>query len=57
MKIVSPDPVDQILWWYWGEQNLLNIQMDHIPINLHMSGSLDGNKKLNESAPPSNMQT
>lgn len=39
------------------EQNLLNIQMDHIPINLHMSGSLDGNKRLNESAPPNNMQT
>jgi hypothetical protein len=37
--------------------SLLNIQMDHIPINLQMSGSFDGKMRLKERAPPNNMQT
>lgn len=36
--------------------NLLNIQMDHIPINLQMSGSFDGNMRLKERAPPINIE-
>jgi hypothetical protein len=35
---------------------LLNIQMDHIPINRHMSGSFDGNMRLNDRAPPNNIE-
>lgn len=37
-------------------QNLLNIQIDHIPISLHMSGSLDGKMRLKDRAPPSNIE-
>lgn len=36
------------------DKYLLNIQMDHIPINLQMSGSFDGNTRLNKRAPPNN---
>lgn len=39
------------------ENNLLNIQIDHIPISLHMSGSFEGNKRLKDKAPPNNMET
>lgn len=35
---------------------LLNIQMDHIPISLQMSGSFDGNTRLKERAPPNSME-
>lgn len=38
-------------------KNLLNIQMDHIPINLQMSGSSEGNMRLKDKAPPSNIET
>ena len=31
--------------------------MDHIPINLQMSGSFDGNIRLKERAPPNSMET
>jgi len=31
--------------------------MDHIPINLQMSGSFDGNTRLKERAPPNSMET
>lgn len=37
-------------------ENLLNIQMDHIPINLQMSGSFDGNIRLKDKAPPNNIE-
>jgi hypothetical protein len=30
--------------------------MDHIPINLQMSGSLEGNTRLKERAPPTSME-
>lgn len=40
--------------WKVG-RNLLNIQMDHIPINLQMSGSLEGNMRLKDKAPPNNI--
>lgn len=36
--------------------NLLNIQMDHMPINLHMSGSFEGNTILKDRTPPSSME-
>lgn len=42
-------------WNRWIKYDLLNIQMDHIPINLHMSGSFDGNRKLKERAPPNSI--
>lgn len=35
--------------------NVLNIHMDHMPISLQMSGSFDGNKRLKDRAPPSNI--
>lgn len=38
------------------EHNLLNIQMDHIPISLHISGSLDGKRRLKDRAPPNNIE-
>lgn len=37
-------------------QNLLNIQMDHIPISLHMSGSFDGKRRLKDRTPPNNIE-
>lgn len=37
--------------------NLLNIQMDHIPINLQISGSFDGNRRLNDRTPPTSIET
>lgn len=40
----------------WMEHDLLNIQTDHIPISLHISGSFDGNIRLNERAPPNNIE-
>lgn len=40
-----------------ASRNLLNIQMDHIPINLQMSGSSEGNMRLKDKAPPNNIET
>lgn len=31
--------------------------MDHMPINLQMSGSSDGNTRLNDRAPPASIDT
>ena len=39
------------------KENLLNIQIDHIPISLHKSGLFEGNKRLKDKAPPNNMET
>lgn len=39
-----------------SKHNLLNIHTDHMPISLQMSGSFDGNMRLNERAPPSNIE-
>lgn len=36
-------------------KNLLSIQIDHIPISLQMSGSFEGNMRLNDKAPPNNI--
>jgi hypothetical protein len=35
---------------------LLNIQMDHIPMSLQMSGSLEGKTRLKDRAPPASME-
>lgn len=33
-------------------EGIVNIQIDHMPISLHMSGSFDGNTRLKERTPP-----
>lgn len=33
-------------------EGIVNIQMDHMPINRHMSGSFEGNTRLKERTPP-----